>query len=359
MTKTTQFCRSALALCTGAALLTATSAAAELNKVQLEVIVGNHTDTFTTEYTMPFFNEQLAERSDGRVSANAKPYTELGLSGFEMMDLLKLGTNDISWGVPGYISGDSPIAEGLDLPGLSADLDVIKEAQIAYRSILDHEYNSKFNARLMMMYTQPKLQAYCRLSEDEIANFSLDSLKGKKTRVHATSFADFAEAAGMIPVTMAFADVVPALERGVLDCAISSPNAAYGYKWGQVTNAVVDLPAGFATQVVVMNSDTWNDLNEETQGFLTEQFADLEARMAEHTVVSTTQSAQCLHDGPCPLGDPAGMALLQLNAEDEAKLNTAIEETVLARWGERCGTDCSKTWNETMTPIVGMTIPVE
>lgn len=87
--------RSLSAVCATAIAFCAGSATAELNSIQIEVIVGNHIDTYTTDYTIPFFTEKLAEASGGKITVRAVPYTELGLSGFELMNLLKLGTNDI------------------------------------------------------------------------------------------------------------------------------------------------------------------------------------------------------------------------------------------------------------------------
>ncbi|WP_417207688.1 TRAP transporter substrate-binding protein DctP [Antarctobacter sp.] len=331
------------------------AALAELDRVKFEVVTGNHVDTFTQELALPFFNEWLAERSDGKITGNAVPYTELGLSGYEIMNLLKLGTNDISNSVIGYMSSDSPNVEGLELPGLTGDLTLFREAQAAYRPLIARELSENWNARLLLFYTHPKLQAFCNLPESEAADFSLDTIQDKKIRVHSTSFADFVEGMGAVPVTMSFADVIPSLERGVLDCAITSPTAAYGSGMFQVTNYVVDIPAGYSTQLYAMNNDTWTGLNDETQAFLTEQFAELEQQLHDMTDRDTAQSAACLGDGPCERGKPGGMGLLTLSEADGAALKEVVESTVLTRWTKRCGAECATEWNETMGAILGMT----
>lgn len=341
------------------AFVAATQASAELNTIKLEAIVGNHTDTYTTDFTIPFFDETLPELSGGNITANTVPYTELGLSGFELMNLLKLGTNDISWGVPGYISGDSPVVEGLELPGLTGDYNVMFDVQDAYRDIFDRELRDKFNARLIAWSQQPALQGYCKFSEGEIANFSLDTLKGKKVRVHSTSFADFAEALGAVPVTMSFPDVIPAMERGVLDCALTSPAAAYGYKFGQVANTVMDVNVGYSTHFFAMNLDTWNGLNEETQAFLTEQFDKLNQDLRDWTPKNQEITAACLGSDPCELGENQNMALVTLSEEEQATMKTRVEEIVLKRWAERAGADSAEEWNNTAGKVLGMSISAE
>jgi TRAP-type C4-dicarboxylate transport system substrate-binding protein len=353
------FVRIALASCALAAMLGATAARAELNKVHFEVIVGNHTDPFTKDYQLPFFNQQLAQRSGGRITAKAVAYTELGLGGYEIMNLLKLGTNDISWGVPGYVAGDSPLVEGLELPGITSDINVIFKVQDAYRAIFDRELRKKYNSKLLFWSQQPALQGYCKLTPAEVANFSLATMKGKKTRVHSTSFADFAESIGAVPVTMPFPDVVPALDRGVLDCALTSPTAAYGFKFGQVSNTVVEIRSGYSTQFFAMNLDSWNKLNAETQKFLTEQFAKSEAEMRDYAHKINDIAAKCLANGPCSLGEPARMGYVKLTAADEAELRKRVEAVVLPRWGKRAGKAAAEEWNAAVGGLLGMKIKVD
>ena len=63
----------------------------------------------------PFWNETLPKVTNGAYTANAKSQTEVGLSGFEIMKLLKLGTYDAVHGVTTYVAQDSPAIEGADL----------------------------------------------------------------------------------------------------------------------------------------------------------------------------------------------------------------------------------------------------
>ncbi|MFN8682533.1 TRAP transporter substrate-binding protein DctP [Paracoccus sp. P2] len=332
------------------------AASAELETVHLEMINGNHGDPTTINILQPFFDKTLPEASGGKITARSVAYTELGMSGFEMMDLLKLGTNDISWGVPGYLSGEAPIAEGIDLPGLVGGFDKTFAAQDAYREILDRALRENFNAKLIFYSQQPALQAYCNLTPAEIENFSLDTMRGKKARIHSTAFADFVETFGGVPITMPFADVIPALERGVLDCALTGPTAAYAVKIGQVANTVVEIRSGYTPHFFAMNLDSWNGLNAETQEFLTQKFAAVEVKSREYVKHLQDIAANCLADGPCELGEPLGMKYVKLTSGDEARLRQGVEDTVLTRWASRCGPGCAEEWNNALGSIFGMSI---
>jgi len=357
MNITQSLCRIA-ATCASAMLLS-TAARADIQPLRLEVVAGNHTDTYMLDYVMPFLEKQLPERSGGKVTARAVPFTELGLGGFELMNMLKIGAYDMAYSVLGYIEGDSPIAGGLELPGVVGSLDGTFKGLAAYRPILEREYAAKFNARPMLANVLPHSQLYCKLTGDELKNFSLATLKGKKTRVHATSAADFVEGLGMVPVTMPFPDVVPALERGAIDCGLAAPNAAYGFKFGQVANTVVDIVLFHTIQFLPINLDTWNGLNADTRAFLTEQFNDLEARMAQYAPTYNKTAVDCLLDGPCTLGEPARMTLATLNAADRATLKNVVENVVLARWVKRCGKGCAQEWNAALGDITGITLAAD
>jgi len=59
---------------------------------------------------------------------------------------------------------------------------------------------------------------------------------------------------GANPQTMAFADVYPALERGVLDGAVTCGSCAVGQKWFEVTDYLTGpVPGTFAETFITFN----------------------------------------------------------------------------------------------------------
>jgi TRAP-type C4-dicarboxylate transport system substrate-binding protein len=302
------------------------------------------------------WNEVLPEASGGRITANAKPYTELGISGFEVMRLLELGTYDAVHALTSYTSQDSPALEGLDLGGVIQDLETYRKAADAYEPVLRRELADKYNAELIMLYTFPSQQFWCKLDDPEQAG--LDSIAGKKVRSYSTTQGDFIEGLGGTPVTIAFAEVVPALEKGVVDCGITGTEPAYNAKWWQVANTNIRSRIGYAATFLAINKDTWASLSPETQELIKQKAAEVEAGMWEATAVSEQVGMDCNASGPCPLGDPGGMTPIELSPEDEAKLSDVVENVVLKRFVERCGMDCAKEWNETVGKISGHEAPL-
>ena len=343
----------AAALCLG--MLATPAAAADYGKREFKVVGTWGNLDHWKERESKFWNETIPEASDGALTANAKPYTELGLSGYEVMRLLKLGVYDAAHSLATYSSQDSPAIEGTDLAGLTQDLKVYREMINSYRDIMERELSDKFNSHLMMVYSWPSQQLWCNMGDKTQTNVSLADLKGKKIRTYSTTLGDFIEGIGASPVTIAFAEVVPALQKGVADCGLTGTLPAYQGKWYQVVTHNVRIRMGYANSFLAMNNKTWESLTDDAQELLMEKSAELEDKMWAATAENDQRGMDCNAQGPCDIGEPGGMVPVEPSDEDKAKLKEIVENVVVKRWAERCGTQtCVDEWNETIGKIVGM-----
>lgn len=307
------------------------------------------------EHESRFWNKIMPEVSGGKITANAKPYTELGLSGYEVVKLLKLGTYDAVHALTTYTSQDSPALEGIDLAGVFQDFDVYRRALKAYEPVIRRELRKFYNAELIMLYSFPSQQLWCKLNEGE---GSLDSLKGKKIRTYSKSLGDFIEGLGASSVTLAFAEVVPALQKGVADCGITGTGPAYNAKWWQVVTHNVQVRLGYAATFMAINGDTWDSLSPATQQLIRDNAAKLEDEIWTYIKENDATALACNAAGPCPWGDPGGMTPVAQSPEDEAKLKDIVQNFVLKRFAERCGKACAEEWNATMGDIAGIQAPL-
>jgi TRAP-type C4-dicarboxylate transport system substrate-binding protein len=340
----------------GALALTvaAGSASAELKKQEFRVVGTWGFLDHWKEREGPFWNERLPKLSGGKLTANAKSQTELGLSGFEIMRLLKLGVFDAVHGVTTYVAQDSPAIEGADLAGVIQDLPTYRKANEAYRSILAREFEEKYGAKLLMIYAWPSQQLFCNLGDRNIKEYGLDKLGGKKIRTYSTTLGDFIEGVGGSAVTIAFAEVVPALQKGVADCGLTGTLPAYNAKWWQVVTHNIRIRLGYASSFLAMNLRKWNSLDKETQDFFIKNLKPLEEEMWAATAVNDQRGMDCNAQGPCD--DQTGnMTAIEPTEADKAKLKDVVENFVLKRWAKRCGTQkCVDEWNATIGKISGM-----
>lgn len=302
----------------------------------------------------PFWKERMPKATGGKLTANAKSQTELGLSGFEIMRLLKLGVFDAVHGVTTYVAQDSPAIEGADLAGVIQNMADYRKANEAYRPILAREFEEKYGAKLLMIYAWPSQQLFCNLG-DKNAKPALKELAGKKIRTYSTTLGDFIEGIGGSAVTIAFAEVVPALQKGVADCGITGVLPAYNAKWWQVVSHNIRVRLGYASSFLAMNMDVWNSLDADTKKFFETELPKLEEEMWAATDKNNQRGLDCNAAGPCDLGEPGGMTPVEPTAEDKALLEKVSREFVLKRWAKRCGTQkCVDEWNDTIGKIAGI-----
>ncbi len=310
------------------------------------------------QYESAFWKTMLPEASGGNLTANAKPYTELGLSGYEVMRLLKLGVYDAVHAVTTYVAQDAPALEGVDLAGVVQDLDTYRKAMDAYRPIIERELAEKYNAKLLMLYTFPSQQLWCNLGSKDIKSVSLKDLKGKKIRTYSTTLGDFIEGLDAAAVTIAFAEVVPALQKGVADCGITGTMPAYNAKWWQVVTHNIRIRLGYAATFMAINMNTWNGLSEETRELLSEQSKKLEDQIWTFQKALDKIGMDCNASGPCAKGEPGGMIPIEPSAADKAMLADIVKNFVVKRWAERCGKACAAEWNKTVGKVVGVQAPL-
>ena len=300
-------------------------------------------------YEGPFWNETIGAASDGSIIGEIKPQTELGLSGFEIMRLVKNGVFDFAFGLPGYVAAENAVFEGSDLSSVIQDFDTSRAVQEAYFPTMEKAFAEIYNAKLLMLYPFPSQILYCNA---EIGG--IEDLKGKKIRVYSTTLGDFVEAVGGVSVTVPFAEVVPALEKGVVDCGITGTTSAYNAKWWQVSSHAYTLRVGFGIAFGAMNMDKWNSMSDAQQATLTTEIAKLNDQLWADNASQDGTAVACLTSTDCPT-EPGGMTLVEPSADDIAKRDALATDVVLARWAERCGEECANNWNETVGKVLGLT----
>ena len=90
--------------------------------------------------------------------------------------------------------------------------------------------------------------------------------KGKKVRVFNNTMRDFLCGVGATAVSMAFAEVVPALNNGVVDCGVTGSLSGNTAGWNEVTKSIYPMSLGWSINVLAVNLNTWNRLDAKTQG---------------------------------------------------------------------------------------------
>ncbi len=304
---------------------------------------------------IPFWTKTIPEASGGKVTAAFAPQDHMGVKGFQVMRMIKLGVVDFAAGDVSKMAQDSPVFEGCDLAGLALDIKTARAVCKAWLPTMSRVAEEKFNTKMLAIGTNPPQVVWCRVPITGLAD-----LKGKKIRVFNKTMSDFMEAVGGTTISMAFAEVVPALSRGVVDCAVTGTMSGFTAGWTEVSTHQFQVYMGWSINYQSVNLDTWNGFTPELQQFFLDQFAKFEDKMWITAAAAVAGADNCnFGTGPCAEGEAANLIKVSVSAADQATHKRLMTEVVLVEWGKRAGKAYAKEWNDTVGKVVGLSIPLD
>ncbi|PZW50258.1 TRAP transporter substrate-binding protein [Pseudomonas sp. URMO17WK12:I2] len=311
---------------------------------------GSHNYTFRA-VERPFWNETLPANSGGTVTARLMGLSESGLKGPEMVRVLRAGAVEIGMGVFAFVAGDDAAFEGIDLPGMAADIATSRKIADAYKPVLAARMAERHGVKLLATVPYTAQVFFCR----DAVN-TLDDLKGRKVRVRGRNMADMVGALGASPVTLPFAEVVTAMQTGVIDCAVTGMGSGNAAKWYDVAGHVYDLPVDWSIGFYAMGLQRWQQLSPQVQQLLQTQAQVLEDALWTETARENRYALACnTGAADCQIHQPADMQANAPSDEERAKLR-AVVLRIANDWGTRCGADCVQQWNATAGKAIGISL---
>ena len=310
------------------------------------------THKFHTALEQEFY-DSLSEKTGIPLAINFNPLDVVGVDMQDTLRMVRTGAFDIVQSTVGAAARDDAFLEGIDLIGVSTDMDQLADVIDAFRPELEKRVAEKFNAKPLAVWPYGPQVFYCNA---EIA--SLDDFEGLKIRSYTASMSTLIEALGGSPVTMSFKEVYPALQRGVVDCAITSPTSGNTGNWPEVTTHFVNLGISWSVNAHFINLDKWNSFSDEEKAKLETEFAAFEDAFWDLARENNGWATACNTGGEgCENYTTFDMTLVTPSAEDQSKVTTATMEQVLPGWSESCDAgfaDCTKIWNATVGAARGI-----
>ena len=303
-------------------------------------------------YEAPFWGTTLPAAGDFNVELTTHNQMSLGLG--DIYPLLGQGVYDVAMTVADYAVSDAPELEGLDVPLIALSADEARAMVDAARPMVSEIYRDRFNSHVLAIAPYPPQVVFCNA---EIS--SLADLTGLKVRASGRMTAKLLEALGAEGVNVSFSEVPGALQKGVVDCAVTGAGSGYSAGWWEVSSHLLPIPlGGWDPVVTAINLDKWNGMSAENQALLTDQiktgFEDLAWASAQDALVN---DIACLTgNGECPSGDARSMTLVDVSDEDFARARDILTSEVLHEWAERAGGDWATRWNDSVGKVVGVEI---
>lgn len=304
------------------------------------------------QYEAPFWSTTLPAAGDFNVELTTHNQMSLGLG--DIYPLLGQGVYDVAMTVADYAVADAPELEGLDVPLLALTADEARAMVDAARPMVSDIYRDRFNAHVLAIAPYPPQVVFCNA---EIAN--LADLKGLKVRASGRMTAKLLEALGAEGVNVSFSEVPGALQKGVVDCAVTGAGSGYSAGWWEVSTHLLPIPlGGWDSVVTAINLDKWDGMNAATQDLITSQistgFEEPAWASAQNALVN---DIACLTgNGECPSGDARSMTLVEVSDADFQTARNILTSEVLPEWAERAGGDWATRWNDSVGKVVGVEI---
>jgi TRAP-type C4-dicarboxylate transport system substrate-binding protein len=298
----------------------------------------------------PFWTHQLAADSDGRVTADITPFDQIGLKGFEALQMARLGVISFLTVPLSLISSEDPEANAADLPGLNPSIEAMRGNLEAYRPVLVDLYRARYGLETLAIFSYPAQVLFCK---DRFQ--TLSDLAGYNIRVASGTQAGLASALGARGIVLPFAGIRRAFANGAIDCTITGVLAGKAIGLPEVAPYVRDLTINWGLQIVVVNRATWLALAPDVRDFLARELVALEQHLWDQAGQATVQGLACdTGRGDCALGVKGGMIPVAAAPGDRAVLDRILRIDILPKWAARCGEDCAAEWNRTIGTRMGL-----
>lgn len=323
----------------------------DLPPTHLKVVGGLGQTIQFKNFEEPFWNKELAARSNGRITAEVTPYDADGLSGAELLQLTRLGAITIGDVPLARVASEDPEVAGLDLAGMNGDIEALRRSVKAYRATLANLYRQRYGVELLAIWTNPAQVVFCNRPISGLAD-----LAGLKVRVASAMHGDFVEGLGGISISIPYDGLMDALRKHVADCAITGAISGYQIGLPSVTSYVSDVTVSWGPNILIANHAAWQRFDPQLRAFLSAGIGELGDRLWQDAARETQDGIACLTGGPCGAGPAAHMNLVPMTDKDRVLMRKSLVDTVLPRWSARCGESCGANWNETIGRMFGLTV---
>lgn len=308
-----------------------------------------------TQYTKleePFWNSEIETLTNGRIRASIHAFDRAGLPSGEMLRLIQTGVVPFGTAPLQISMGEAPEFGALDLATMNPDMATLKRSTEAFRPYLTTRLRQHYNIELLGIYSYPAQVVFCAKPFA-----GLEDLAGRRIRTSSAIQSETVTALGGHPVKTPFSEVVSAVRKGVVECAITGTMSGNEIGLSEVTTHVHATAISWGLSLFAVNRDVWQDMAPDDQALVRKAVGILEARIWQSAERETANGLACnAGEASCIGGKPGKMTVVSSTASEKATLRKLALKVALPGWLDRCGNDCIDIWNQTLAAPVGITI---
>ncbi len=246
---------------------------------------------------------------------------------YKASDVLRaVGTDQVQMGdvALGFVAGDVPELNAFAMPFACSSMDKFYDkAAPAVEADINDVLTAKFKTRSIMQWVMPPQQLWL---VKPVAG--IDGLKNLKVRSWNREQADMMKLLGGSGVTITPAEVIPALQRGVVDGAFTAAVPALDWKFNEVTRMGYMMNLTLAHQIVAVNDQELAKLPADLKKLLLDKTREWAPKYRQALIDADKVARKTLTD--------KGVVLLEPNARDMDKLRS-LTLPMRAEWAARNG----------------------
>ncbi|HSI02408.1 MAG TPA: TRAP transporter substrate-binding protein [Reyranella sp.] len=216
------------------------------------------------------FADEARQATGGAFDIDVKSGGHLGFTGPEQLRAVRDGLVAMADSMNIQQAGDEPMLGVEALPFLCASLDELKVLLNHVRPEYD-KVAQRNNQTILYVAPWPAQYLHLKLKAE-----TADGLRAIKIRMPDRIGQEIAAAIGMAPVSMPWADTLPALESGAVSGVATSTMSAVDGKLWERLKFFHATSHSWASQIVTINNDSWKKIAPANQKIVAELASRLE-----------------------------------------------------------------------------------
>jgi TRAP-type C4-dicarboxylate transport system substrate-binding protein len=323
----------------------------KFEKVEIKVIGQSRlAGVLQNDFEEPFF-KTLEKNTGLPVKVNYYPFDTTGFKDEYQLKMLKASQLDLVSLRMLQNQNSEPMLMGLDIPGMSYTLKNAKAIADVYFPVLNDQLIKMHNTKLLGLWTFGPQVFFCNFPIK-----GLHDLTGRKIRVGNELYNEPLIALNAIPVVIGFNDVENALQKKLVDCAITSKSSAAAAGWLNHTTHVFPLPMQMGINAYVINKNIWNKFSDEQKIKLQEAFDLLLREMWAKADFLDQEYSQCISGKlACPGKRFYKLTEIKPSKQDYKTLHNLFSKISLENWINDCELQrpgCKSKWMSTIQPVL-------
>ena len=270
------------------------------------------------------FAEDVAKATNGKLKITVYSSGELPYKAADVLRTVASNQVEIGDVALGFVAGDVPELNAFAMPFACTSIDKFYDKAIpAVSKTVDSVLSQRFKTASVMHWTMPPQQLWLVKTVD-----NLEGLKGLKVRAWNREQADVMRLLGGSGVTINPAEVIPSLQRRVVDGAFTAAVPALDWKINEVAAFGYLLNLTLSHQAVTVNEGALAKLPDDVRKVFLDKAQEWAPKYRSEMIAADAAARKTLVD--------RGMTLREATPAETAKLRD-LTKPIWEEWSTKQG----------------------